>query len=154
MPHDVIANARKLVAFVIGYPTDEPALSYAEAILSELSELIPVAQQDANAAKASLVTQQELQKASREAAAEFYRQVLLFRRVLRRLLGSSHRDCQLLHVERANSATRDAEEQVAVVEVTEEAGDAEPPSTGAPTAGSNTTPVRNGSPTLLNAPRA
>lgn len=98
---DVIANARKVVAFASGYSKAEMSLPDASQIVTELKRLIALAQQDADCVEAMLITQQALQRAGRNAAIEFYRQLLLFRRALVRVLGEKHRDCELLNFERA-----------------------------------------------------
>jgi len=67
-------------------------LPYAETLSAELSGLLVQTQQQATGVDGSLVEQQGLTGDLREAAVELHRQLRLFRRAVKRVLGATHRD--------------------------------------------------------------
>jgi hypothetical protein len=86
---------------------------YAETLTAELSELLTQSQQHATGVDGSRVEQQGLTGDLRVAAVELSRQLRLFRRAVKRVLGATHRDYLRLKLR----ALRDAEEEDADIAI-------------------------------------
>jgi len=98
MPDEVIDAARGVLMAVARHPSTEAPLRYAETLTAELSGLLVQTQQHATGVDGARVDQQGLTGDLRVAAVELHRQLRLFRRAVKRVLGATHRDYLRLKV--------------------------------------------------------
>jgi hypothetical protein len=99
VPDDVINAASGIIEFVRYYQehSDRP-LVYGSELLASLTILLESTQEKWEQAQDAMAKQQELEAATREAAVKLNDELKALRSVLRRVLGSSHRDYQKLRI--------------------------------------------------------
>jgi len=98
LPEEVIGAARGVLA-AAGRPAEAGApLPYAEVLAAELADLLAQTERQTSGVEGSLVDQQARADELRTAAIELGRQLRLFRRAVKRVLGASHRDYLRLRI--------------------------------------------------------
>jgi hypothetical protein len=111
VPDDVINAATRMIELVTSHEQhSEDKLRYGAALIEEMTALVEAAQSKWAQAQESMVAQQELQAVAREKADTLNKELVVFRAVLRRVLGSSHRDYQMLRVSRYKEIDTDEDE--------------------------------------------
>lgn len=102
VPEDVTSSARQLVHLVQSGGTGDEPLPYAEELVADLTEAIQHATKEQEEAQDSLARVQELRAESRKLGLELQGHLVALRRVLRNVLGPSHRDYQRLRTDLVN----------------------------------------------------
>jgi len=119
MPDEVLGASRGVLTAVLRHPSTEAPLLYAEVLNAELSDLLLKAEQQATGVDGARVDQQVLTGELRAAAVELHRQLRLFRRAVKRVLGTNHRDYLRLKIrslrEEDEEDAVDAEQQPVVL---------------------------------------
>jgi hypothetical protein len=141
-PDDVIPFAESLIDLVKGSAVP---LVCGEALLADLEGRVQRAEQTLLGSKRGLVLLQELQAATREAAAAFHALLVPMRLALRAVIGASHRDYQELRTHRASHEDEREEEALSTAEAAVSTSTAAPqPSQPAQLAQADRVSVTNG----------
>lgn len=111
VPDDVMNAASGILEFVRYYQehSEEP-LAYSSELIESLTVLLQTTREKWEQAQDAMTEQQELKATTREAAARLHDELKALRSVLRRVLGTSHRDYQKLRVLRGRELTLDESE--------------------------------------------
>lgn len=96
VPEDIINAAEGLVHYVTELEATGRAPAYANDVVETLTAAVEHAKTQLHEARGDLANVQELRSHARELAVQLHKELVAFRRVLRNLLGDSHRDYQLL----------------------------------------------------------
>jgi hypothetical protein len=97
-PDMVFAYAENLIAVIEEHRNE---LAFAPLLIEQVTALLVQARTDWAAAQQALGELQKLQQTLRELGVAMNRELVAFRRTLRNVLGTSHRDYQLLRTRRA-----------------------------------------------------
>lgn len=103
-PEDAVASARRLVALVKKVASEGKALPYQAELEKSMGDAIDAAVKESEQAQDALRGSQDLQAQTREAAAALQSELVAFRRALRGVTGTSHRDYLALRTERVQQS--------------------------------------------------
>jgi hypothetical protein len=99
VPDDVMNAASGILEFVRYYQeqSEEP-LAYGSELIESLTILLQTTREKWARAQNAMAEQQELKAATRQSAVDLHDELKALRKVLRRVLGTSHRDYQKLRI--------------------------------------------------------
>jgi hypothetical protein len=101
VPDDVMNVAQRIIDLVKSYQeSTENKLSYGSMLIEDMTTLLQTAKTAWKQVQEGKTALQELQSQTRAAAENLEKELVAFRRVLRRVLGSKHRDYQILRRDR------------------------------------------------------
>ena len=106
-PDLLLADAQRMLEVV---QAQDGTLAYADKLVTQLSSAMEQAETQWTGAREAIAKQQELRAVARTHALELHKQLVVFRRALRAVVGSSHHDYQNLRTSRMQS--EEAQEEV------------------------------------------
>lgn len=94
VPEDAVIAGENLLGFVKQLQESGKAPAYADNLVQTVTEALANLKQETQEAQDGMAHAQELRAEARELGVKLHRELVSFRRVLRTVLGSSHRDYQ------------------------------------------------------------